>query len=222
MVNYKNDPSIDIENICKVDYPIKGNLKYNEVINEKFNYCVSSHNIEHSPCIVTFLQNISSVLEYGGLIFLAIPDYRYCFDHYRKPSDIFEVLEKYYNKNIKPRSYERLEGKFNKTHNDSNKHWETIKKTYQNSFQKINDEYSFLNNQKENIINSIEYIKNIIETDKESEYIDTHCWKLTPFFFHYLIEILFKTQIIDLYVERIYKTLAGSHEFYVILKKISN
>jgi hypothetical protein len=52
-----------------------------------------------------------------------------------------------------------------------------------------------------------------------SQVIDSHCWKFTPFIFSNIIHILYETKYIDLRVERIYNTLKGSNEFYVILKK---
>ena len=71
--------------------------------------CISSHNIEHTPCMITFLQNISSILKNGGYFFLAIPDYIYWFDIFKKPSDIFGVLNKYYTKIDNPQAEQILE-----------------------------------------------------------------------------------------------------------------
>jgi SAM-dependent methyltransferase len=216
--NYKHDVNVNINNIVKVDYCVRDIKNYTDIIDIKFDFCVSSHNIEHTPCIITFLQNISSILKNGGYFFLAIPDYRFCFDRFKKPSDIFSVLNKYYNKVDKPQAEEILEGIYFVTHNNSVDHWNSFSKMYTNTFVGINEYQSFIHSKKNDIIENINNIKNIIETNNE-KYIDTHCWKLTPFTFSYIVDILIKTNYIDLSIERVYKTLKGSNEFYAILKK---
>ena len=90
---------------------------------------------------------------------------------------------------------------------------------YSNIFVNINEYENFIYSKKDDIIKNIDDIKNIIETNNE-KYIDTHCWKLTPFTFSYILDILIKTKLIDLRIERVYKTIKGSNEFYAILKKI--
>jgi SAM-dependent methyltransferase len=49
----------------------------------KFNYIVSSHNFEHLPNPIRFLQGCAKVLAPGGMISMAIPDRRACFDYFR-------------------------------------------------------------------------------------------------------------------------------------------
>jgi SAM-dependent methyltransferase len=218
MNNYKNDINININNIVNVDYCVKNIKKYTDIIDIKFDFCVSSHNIEHTPCIVTFLQNISSILNKGGYFFLAIPDYRFCFDRFKKPSDIFGILNKYYNKIDKPQAEQLLEDKYFTAHNNSVDHWNNFSKMYSNIFVSINEHESFIHSKKAEIIKNISDIKNIIETNNE-KYIDAHCWKLTPFTFSYIIDILYNTNLIDLSIERVYRTIKGSNEFYAILKK---
>lgn len=68
--NYLKDPNVDKSKICHVNYVIKDKLKYSDVITDKrFDVCFSSHNIEHVPCLITFLNNVSSVLNPNSYIF---------------------------------------------------------------------------------------------------------------------------------------------------------
>jgi hypothetical protein len=218
MENYKNDKNVDINKICNVTYVIKNQTKYSEIINIKYDICFSSHNVEHVPCLITFLNNVSSILKKHCYFFLCIPDYRYCFDHYRNPSNIFEVLENYYNKINKPTAVSHLESKYLTCHNDSVKHWDVLYNSVRNIHVDINEHKNFYENQTKLIINDIENIKKVYNTCK-NEYIDSHVWTFTPFTFRNIIEILYKTKFIDLQIERVYKTLKHSNEFYVILKK---
>jgi hypothetical protein len=219
--NYRDDPNVDINNICKVDYVLKWNNKYTDIIPNKFNYCVSSHNIDHVPCLITFLKNVSSVLINNSYFFLCIPDYRYCYDHFRNPSNIFEVLNNYYTKQDKPSAVSILETRYAKRNcsNDPNEHWDTLNQSKQNLFVSINENINYLHNNKDKLILDIKNIKKVFE-DEQNIYIDSHCWKFTPFIFRNILEILFETNYIDFQVERIYKTLKNSNEFYVILHKI--
>jgi len=216
--NYKDDPNVDINKICDVTYVLKGKIKYIEVIPNIFDLCFSSHNIEHVPCLISFLNNVSSILKNNSYFFLCIPDYRYCFDHFRNPSNIFEILDSYFNNQDKPSPVNYLESKYLTCHNDSKKHWESLHSSFKNTFVNINETKNFLNIQSIKIINEIKDITKIYEKCK-NEYIDAHCWKFTPFTFRTIIDILFKTGFIELKIERVYKTLKGSNEFYVILKK---
>ena len=45
-------------------------------------YIISSHNIEHIPDPITFLQDCGTVLKPGGYLSMAIPDRRACFDFF--------------------------------------------------------------------------------------------------------------------------------------------
>lgn len=216
--NYKNDKNVNINNIMFVDYIMRDIKKYTDIISDKFDICFSSHNIEHSPCLITFLKNISDILIKNGYIFLCIPDYRFCFDTYRNPSTIFDVLNAYYLNIDKPTSINRLEQMFFTTHNNNGDHWLEYEKTFKNQFISLNNKDTFMKERTEIIINNIDNIKDIINNN--NQYFDSHCWKLNPKIFEHIIEILSKTNFIDLKLIKIYKTIKNSNEFYVILQKI--
>lgn len=59
-------------------------------------YIVSSHNFEHLPNPIRFLQGCSAALRPGGVLTMAIPDYRACFDHYRMPTRLSDWLAAYH------------------------------------------------------------------------------------------------------------------------------
>lgn len=213
--NYKNDPNIVSNKIINVDYVIKDNKKYADIIDSKFDVCFSSHNIEHVPCLISFLNNISDIIKSNGYFFLAIPDYRYCFDRYRNESNIFEVLNAYYNKVDKPSAISICEMRYLTTHNTSSDHWNNF---INNSNQlQMNAKKEFYKTQSEIIINDFDNIVNLMNSN--DKYIDSHCWKFTPDSFSYIINILNKTNLIKFNVLRVYPTLKNSHEFYVVLQK---
>lgn len=59
-------------------------------------HIVSSHNFEHLPDPVSFLQSCSKVLSPGGIVSMAIPDFRYTFDHFRMPTRLSDWLSAYH------------------------------------------------------------------------------------------------------------------------------
>lgn len=69
---------------------------------QKFDYVISSHNFEHLPDPIRFLQGCERVLKPGGMLSMAIPDRRYCFDFYRPVTMLSEWLDAYQEKRAKP------------------------------------------------------------------------------------------------------------------------
>ena len=98
---YKNDVSLDIANIEDVDYVWSGQA-LDELTGKKeyYDYIIASHVIEHTPNLVTFLQQCQSMLKPGGVLALAVPDRRYCFDYLRPNSTAGQVLQAWYEKRI--------------------------------------------------------------------------------------------------------------------------
>lgn len=58
-----------------------------------FDYIVSSHNFEHLPNPIRFLQGCARVLKPNGIISMAIPDRRACFDYFRPVTKLAEWIE---------------------------------------------------------------------------------------------------------------------------------
>jgi hypothetical protein len=218
--NYKDHLNINTNNIVNVDYAVKNIKIYSDIISERFDICFSSHNIEHMPCMITYLNNVSSILHKDAYFFLLIPDYRYCFDRYKNPSTIFDILYKYYNKAEMPCCLNILDSRFNGTINDTTIHWDdtNILLNQNGYYDHINKKNKFYESKKNEIIDNINYIKDIILNNKE--YIDSHCWKFTPESFSFIMDILYKIKLTDLKLIRCYKTLKNTNEFNIILQKI--
>ena len=67
-----------------------------------FDYIISSHSFEHLPDPVRFLQGCSKVLRPGGILSMALPDRRTCFDHFRPHSTLAELLDAYFAARDRP------------------------------------------------------------------------------------------------------------------------
>jgi SAM-dependent methyltransferase len=67
-----------------------------------FDWVLASHVIEHVPDLIGWLREVSTILRPHGVLSLAIPDKRYCFDHYRQPTITAEAVEAYLQRQRRP------------------------------------------------------------------------------------------------------------------------
>lgn len=204
---YRADPNVDQEAIVDVDYIWRGE-PYSELITERFDGVVTSHNIEHVPCLVTFLSNLESVLNAGGAIYLAIPDKRYCFDHYKSESSLEDVVLAHYEKRTRPGIASLLRQQLLVTHNESLEHW--LGNHGQPAFMACSS--------------ATQSWKGMLETmikthSGTNSYVDTHVWMFTPVSFARLLSGLTVLGLTRLVLEAVHETAFGSHEFYAVLRK---
>jgi len=68
----------------------------------QFGYIVSSHNFEHLPDPIRFLQGCSVALAPGGVVSMAVPDGRACFDHFRMPTRLGDWLSAHHRQLDQP------------------------------------------------------------------------------------------------------------------------
>lgn len=197
--NYIHDPNVIKDNIVEPSYVIVNN-DYSP-IKQQFERIFSSHNIEHMPCIVTFLNNLDKLLGKEGEIYLIVPDKRYCFDHFKRESDIYDVVQSFYDKNLRPKFTAVLKHFSQSTHNDCVAHWN-------NDHGTINSDEILLQN-----------FQSLLTKYNTGVYIDAHVSYFTPESFIKLVELLNDLKLINLKIHNLYFTLRGSNEFYVILKK---
>ena len=170
---------------------------------ELFDYVVSSHNMEHLPDPIRFLQGCERILKPGGSICMAIPDRRFCFDFYRPLTDLSEWLQAYDEKRRQPteaqvfrhHAYQSLlRGTLlgwsaDEANGDIPAPLETLDTAYDDWRNSMN---------------------------AERPYKDCHCWTFAPASFELMISDLQFLGLIGLTVDEI--TGPNAFEFYVHLK----
>jgi hypothetical protein len=67
-----------------------------------FDYVLSSHNFEHLPNPIRFLQGCAEALRPGGVLSMAIPDHRTCFDYFRPVTRLSEWIQAFVEDRSKP------------------------------------------------------------------------------------------------------------------------
>lgn len=87
------DHGVDVAAIEEVDYVWRGESLEELVAGERFAWIIASHVIEHVPDFVGFLRSCERILAPGGVLSLAVPDKRYCFDCERENSSLARVVD---------------------------------------------------------------------------------------------------------------------------------
>jgi predicted SAM-dependent methyltransferase len=172
-----------------------------------FDYILSSHNFEHLPNPIRFLQGCEKVLKPGGYLSMAIPDKRACFDYFRPVSTLGSWLEAYNDNRTRPtpvQSFEQTSVHCNYFHNGEKRY----------SFFLAEDPVKI--NPMKNLKDSFDDYMQQKRID-DNRYRDTHCWTFTPSSFHLILLDIIFLKLVKFDIEEISE--ANGHEFYVHLRR---
>lgn len=86
-------PQEQIDRIEDVDFVWSGEPFPDTVGQERFDFIVASHVIEHTPDVIAFLNECADILAPGGVVCLVVPDKRFCFDRFRPLSSLGQVVD---------------------------------------------------------------------------------------------------------------------------------
>jgi hypothetical protein len=174
-----------------------GNLS---IVNEKYDYVISSHCIEHQPDLIKHLIDVNNILVDNGKYCLVIPDKRYCLDTFLSVSVIQEVLSAHAEKRKVHTLRSLIEHRAFITHNKAWLHWIGKHGKIYNNTERIKAAYN-------------EYF------ESNGKYLDVHAWQFTPTSFEKIILSLYQLNLITFKIDKLYPTKPGELEFYAILKK---
>ncbi|WP_299769449.1 methyltransferase domain-containing protein [uncultured Tateyamaria sp.] len=141
-----------------------------------FDYVVSSHNFEHLPNPIKFLQGCEALLKPGGQLIMVLPDGRSCFDYFRAHTDISEWLEAYLEDRVQPngRQVFAFYASIATTEHAGISGPTAVSETTPTNAIKIEREIS-------------KQWDDWCAGKAEAAYVDTHCSVFTPSSFHLLI-----------------------------------
>jgi SAM-dependent methyltransferase len=92
---YRGQPGVDVDRIEEVDFIWHDGALSGAVPSElhgSFDAFIASHVIEHAPDVLAFLNSAATLLAATGIVILAIPDKRFCFDYFRPLAMTGDVL----------------------------------------------------------------------------------------------------------------------------------
>ena len=175
------DPSLDVSQIRPVDYVWSGERFLDLVGNDRFDWIIASHVIEHVPDIIAFVNDCSSILTEDGILSLVVPDKRFEFDFYRPSSGIARVIDAHLHGDTRPSPGAVAEFALYA----SNKNGAGVWSRYD------------LDTMPAMISNAGE-LRNLVELVVAGEYRDCHVWSFTPSSFRLMMRDLFLLRYTDL------------------------
>jgi 2-polyprenyl-3-methyl-5-hydroxy-6-metoxy-1,4-benzoquinol methylase len=192
--------NIDTSDIEEVDYVFQGERIPELVKNERYDYILASHVIEHVPDLIGFLQDCETILKIGGEVRLAIPDKKFCFDYFRERTALSRVID-VHELGLKHQTAGAAAEYF-------------LKVCKKNGSIAWNSDFSGEYTQ----IHSLEEAVDAIKKTQNGVYLDIHNWVFTPNSFRNIISDLKRLHYFNLCEHKFIETIG--HEFFAFLKKI--
>lgn len=193
------DRNLNLDLVEEVDHIWTGQ-SYTELTGKEkhYDWIIASHVIEHTPDLIGFLKECDSVLNNDGVVSLAIPDKRYCFDYHRPISALSRVIDSHFSENS--------------IHSAG-----TVAEYYLNVVRKKGS--GSWCEQTEGDIEFIHTLKHAVQgmnkVNNHGLYIDVHAWCFVPHSFRLLINDLCDLGLIP-FREVSFTPTSGS-EFFVTL-----
>ena len=198
IAKYK-DHGVDYKNIEEVDFVWQGE-KYSKLTDKSkyYDWIIASHVIEHTPDLIGFLNDCDDILKDDGVISLAIPDKRFCFDNKRPITGISKIIDSHFQKDNIHSPGTVAEYFLNVVSKNGKVGWD------KNSV----GEYKFIHSA-EDALNGMNAVVN------NGRYLDVHAWCFVPHSFRLIIHDLHSLGIIPFKEIEFYPTTGN--EFYVTL-----
>lgn len=200
IAKYK-DHSVNLGKIEEVDFVWRGE-NFSELTGKTkyYDWIIASHAIEHLPDLISFFKNCETILKNDGVISLAVPDKRYCFDHYRPITGISNIIDSYYQKNKIHTPGKVAEYYLNVVSKGGNIAWDST----------TNGDYKFIHS----LENALQGMKSVIN---EKSYLDIHAWCFVPSSFRLIIHDLHDLGLIHFQEVEFFPTTGC--EFYITLSQ---
>jgi SAM-dependent methyltransferase len=198
---YRDHETVAPGQIVQVD-AVWGDKTIQEALTDcgSVDYVLASHVIEHVPDLVTWLNELASVLNNDGTIRLAIPDLRYCFDYVREPTRLTDIVTAFALRARRPQPREIIDFILQHRPVDLERAWRGELETSGISPERL------------------EHVLDLVRRSLAGEYIDVHCWTFTLSSFATIMARLNELGLIGLACDGAFDTEVGEHEFFVILR----
>jgi SAM-dependent methyltransferase len=196
LVEKYKDHGVQLDNIEAVDFVWSGQ-PFRELTGgeHQYDWIIASHVIEHAPDLIGFLNECESILKPDGVLSLAIPDKRYCFDHFRPVSGLGKVIDAHLAKDTVHTPGNVAEYFMNVVAKDGNIAWNGDGP----------GDYRFLHGLKD-----AAWGMQVVQEQKA--YLDIHAWCFVPHSFRLLLQDLHSLRLTSLQELSFHPTIA--HEFF--------
>jgi len=195
---------VDVTKIEEVDYLASGDGIFSPIgEEEKFDYIIASHVIEHMPDIVSFLADCEKLLKLNGVLSLAIPDKNRCFDYLKPLSTAGQIIQAFFEKRNR-----HLPGVIFDAHALHVKHKKSGEILWFTDV--TEDELSYVHTK-------LEAKKIMDDYVNSGKYMDVHAWQFTPKSFLEILDDLIAIGLTRMRLVSSTETIG--HEFFISLRK---
>lgn len=200
---YAGHPGVDVGRIEEVDYVWTGGPLSDAVppaMHGTFDAFVASHVIEHTPDLLAFLDSATALLKGDGIVVLAVPDKRYCFDYFQPLTTAGQILEAH------------------------------AERRSQHSRRLVFDQFAYAVADGDSgawgqhpsrglrMAHRFEYARDMAFSSRpDTDYVDVHAWRFSPASFQLLLLELARLGETDWRVEHV--TEAAGCEFFAWLRR---
>ena len=199
---YATHDGFDVDAIVPIDFVSHGSVRSAVGDNVVFDYVIASHVIEHVPDLVGWLGDIRSVLRDDGVLSLAVPDHRRCFDALRSPTVTAEVIHAHLTGATTPSPRQVFD------HYSCAVAWRGFISWFEEPpFAELVPVHS-----------ETEALDRATAIAGSDEYQDVHCWVFTPASFIRLCGSLQRLHLVPFSVEDCSEPIGG--EFFVTLRAV--
>ncbi|MEY8017664.1 methyltransferase domain-containing protein [Mycobacterium servetii] len=198
---YRGDQFVRNDNIQGVDIVFGPSGVKDAVGSRRFSYVLASHVIEHIPNPLGWFNEIYGFMEPGGILSLAIPDKRYCFDRLRGLTTATDWIGAWLQEATMPTPVQILDALSNEVSHNGNGIW-----------QDNVDPHDLTR-----VCDPREALRVAVEVLESGEYRDVHCWVFTPRSFCNLLRRLSVFGLLNFYVANFHDSVG--HEFFIQLQK---
>jgi len=201
--HYKNENHARIEDVDIVWRSGQMHEPFQAQALQSYDAILSSHSLEHMPDAIGFLLSCEKLIKPDGVIKLALPDKRCCFDFFAGLSTSGDMLSAHHNRD--------------RVHSKKTSFNEVAYATWNNgrSGWSIEDNATDLA-----LVWPLDFAYAVFRrasATNDGEYYDFHAWKFTPSSFALIIEEIGYLGTLGLQIADISETMG--HEFFVTLKK---
>jgi len=198
---YRGSETVDISRIEEVDYVADGRPMA-DIIGKRshYDYIVASHFIEHAPDMLGFLKDCQTLLKHDGVLVLAVPDKRRCFDVFQPLTSTGMVLQAHLER---------------RRHHTPGQTFDSI--AYQ-AFRDGDSAWKFMADEMLTFAHGLTFARECFERAIASvTYFDAHAWCFTPSSFRLILNDLYETRHLSLREQSFSES--DFCEFYVSLSE---
>lgn len=182
IAKYADHRHLNLANIEEVDFVWTGQ-SFADLTGHRnyYDWAIASHLIEHTPDLIGFLNDCDSILKEDGVLSLAIPDKRFCFDYFRPITGLARIIDCHHRQDKIHTAGTVAEFFLNVVGRNGQIAW----------YPGAEGPITFLHN----LDDALGGMRKVIENQT---YLDVHSWCFTPHSFRLIVQDLYSLGLIAL------------------------